>query len=82
MIDDKEPEFATQHDDYGNLEKIDISKYDFRVICSTPGCKRIRYVKSQDRFQVEKCKPCAYASRKAKKAISERARRRRMAKKD
>lgn len=65
----KEPEYQTQKDGYGQDETIDVTVYSWIVICNE--CEGFRYVKPQDRSQVELCKPCA---RKARlKARAERA---------
>lgn len=54
-----EPRFATQMDENRQPEKIDVSKYCFKIICKEPGCFGIRYVQSQDKSQTRYCKPCA-----------------------
>jgi hypothetical protein len=59
----KEPMFAVQEDAYGNKEKIDVTIYSIRVICTYPGCLRVRYVKPQDRCQSILCKPHARKAR-------------------
>jgi hypothetical protein len=51
-----EPKFATQYDAFGQLEKVDVSRYCFKIICKEPGCFQIRYVLGQDRSQSHYCK--------------------------
>lgn len=73
-----EPTFKTQEDDFGNLEKVDISKFNRQVICGNGSCLRVRYVKAQDKSQVLYCKPCTRKRRlatRAKRARERRARR-------
>jgi hypothetical protein len=71
----KEPMFRAQQDEYGNLEKVDVSIFDLQVVCEFPGCFQIRYVKTQDRSQVHYCKVHSRLARL--KLRAERARRKR-----
>jgi len=54
-----EPVFAVQLDAFGNQEKIDVTKFSMKVLCSEPGCLELRYVLPQDMLQVAYCKPHA-----------------------
>lgn len=74
-----EPEFSSQLDENGNVERIDITTYSIKIMCAAEGCVQIRYIKPQDKSQVTLCKVC---SRKARlKVRAERARNRRKNKK-
>ncbi len=73
-----EPKFATQLDENKQPEKVDISKYCFKIICKEPGCFQIRYVQSQDKSQSRYCKACARMYRLRSRA--ERARNKRASK--
>lgn len=73
-----EPNFKQQEDEFGNLEKVDISKFNRQVVCGELGCLRVRYVKGQDMAQTKYCKPCTRKRRlaaRAKRARERRARR-------
>jgi len=59
----KEPVFADQVDQFGNNEKIDITRFCIKLVCSVPDCSNIRYVCPQDRTQVTFCKIHARANR-------------------
>lgn len=61
--DNKEPVFMAQLDAFGKPEKVDITKYSIKIMCSEPGCMQIRYINPQDRFQVKTCKPHSRAAR-------------------
>ena len=73
-----EPKFATQLDENKQPEKVDISKYCYKIICKEPGCFQIRYVQSQDKSQSRYCKACARMYRLRSRA--ERARNKRASK--
>jgi len=71
-----EPKFATQLDETGQTEKIDVSKFCYKVVCKEPGCFQVRYVQSQDRSQTHFCKPHARMYRlrsRARRARDKRA---------
>lgn len=51
------PVFETQLDEYGHTEKIDVSKFKVKVLCSEPECFSFRFVKEQDAWQSRYCKP-------------------------
>lgn len=70
-----EPNFQTQEDEYGNLEKVDISKFSRKIVCGESGCMRVRYVKAQDATQTKYCKPCTRKRRLASRALRARERR-------
>lgn len=63
-----EPNYKTQKDDRGYDEKVDVSVYTVKVVCTEPGCVEIRYVKPQDASQVVYCKPHTREHRKAYRA--------------
>lgn len=72
-----EPKFATQLDENKQPEKVDVSKYNYKIICKEPGCFQIRYVQSQDRWQTRYCKACTRMYRlrsRAERARNKRAR--------
>lgn len=71
-MSDQEAVFVSQLDDFSRPEKVDITKYCFKVICKEPGCFKVRYVLPQDKTKVQFCKPHARAKRLANRA--ERAR--------
>ena len=73
----KIPKFATQLDENKQPEKVDISKFSYKIICKEPGCFQIRYVQGQDRTQTRYCKSCARIYRlraRAERARNKRAR--------
>lgn len=75
-MDTKEAKFATQQDENGNPEKVDISKYCYKIICKEPGCFQVRYVQSQDKAQTHYCKVCSRMYRlrsRARRARDKRA---------
>jgi hypothetical protein len=53
------PKFATQLNEEGAAEKVDISVYIYKVLCSEPGCFQVRYLMAQDKSQTKYCKPHA-----------------------
>jgi hypothetical protein len=55
-----EPSIVQQLDYKGNPEQVDSLKFKNKIEC---GCGNIRWVKTADLFQVEKCKPCTYQDR-------------------
>lgn len=68
----KEPQFATQLDNFGKVEKVDITKQSIRILCSEPGCFNARYIHPQDRWQVKLCKPHSRAARLKSRATRAR----------
>lgn len=70
-----EPQFKTQLDALGSKEKVDTSVFNFKVLCAEPGCVQIRYIRSQDRSQVDYCKPHARKHRLESRARRARANR-------
>lgn len=60
----KEPVFESHLNEDGKYEKVDVTKYSMRVLCSVPGCLQIRYVLPQDYRNVKYCKPHALEARR------------------
>jgi hypothetical protein len=75
MDKDNEPQFKSQMDPYGKAEKVDVTVYNFKVMCSEPGCMEVRYIKAQDRAQVKHCKPHSRMARLRSRAMRARANR-------
>ncbi len=73
-----EVKFATQLNENGQPEKIDVGLYCYKIICKEPGCFKVRYVKAQDKSQTKYCKACARMYRLRSRA--ERARNKRASK--
>lgn len=69
----KPPNIHSQIDEYGSFEKIDVSIYNHRVLCDESNCMNIRYVKSQDRTTVKKCKFHARQATLRKRALRAKA---------
>lgn len=63
----------TQVNEYGGIEKIDITIFPIRIVCKEPGCLSWRYVRSQDKHHVKMCKFHA-----RKNTLSKRAQRARL----
>ena len=70
-----ELKFAVHHDEFGVYEKVDLSKFCFKVLCKEPGCMQIRYVTPQDKTQVKYCKPHTRMHRLRQKALKAKVRR-------
>ena len=73
-----EPTYVTQRDYFGCNEVVDVTVYNIKIMCSSPGCFQMRYIKSSDRQQSTMCKPCSRIARlksRAKRARDARKRR-------
>ena len=51
---------------HGLLEEVDTRIFKNKLMCA---CRNVRWVKNADLFQVEKCKPCTYRDRLARKRM-------------